>query len=211
MYANDDFQKSRCCSFPLQKTTMLKLSSTLSTQKMLLTQQNIPSPKCPPFLFLFLFSSYILPSILVPLLEFEPPGFLPLQHRNPLHQHGKHTPHYFSCTYEASSLPSVFSLLHHQESIWIRGGLQGTQSKAQNGPTTLPKTDLELMGLSHVGFRSQNYQNQCFTPSDSMNRLNRLNRMLTGRTGCKKKFENLTECSWKSEESMKKNGMQFRV
>ena len=95
-------------------------------------------------------------------------------------------PHYFSCTYEASSLPSVFSSLHHQESIWIRGGLQGTQTKAQNGPTTLPKTDLELMGLSHVGFGSQNYQNQCFTPADSMNRLNRLNRMPTGRTDCKK-------------------------
>ena len=45
MYADDDFQKPRCCSFPLQKTTMLKLSSTLSTQKMLLTQQNIPSLK----------------------------------------------------------------------------------------------------------------------------------------------------------------------
>ena len=53
--------------------------------------------------------------------------------------------------------PSVFSLLHHQESIWIRGGLQGTQNKAQNGPTTLPKTDLELRGLSHVGFGPQNY------------------------------------------------------
>ncbi|WKA05103.1 hypothetical protein VitviT2T_023088 [Vitis vinifera] len=53
--------------------------------------------------------------------------------------------------------PSVFSLLHHQESIWIRGGLQGTQTKAQNGPTTLPKTDLELTGLSHVGFGPQNY------------------------------------------------------
>ena len=66
-------------------------------------------------------------------------------------------PHYFSCTYEASSLPSVFSLLHHQESIWIRGRLQGTQTKAQNGPTTLPKTDLELTGLSHVGFGPQNY------------------------------------------------------
>ena len=52
---------------------------------------------------------------------------------------------------------SFFSLLHHQESIWIRGGLQGTQTKAQNGPTTLPKTDLELMGLSHVGFGSRNY------------------------------------------------------
>ena len=50
MYADDDFQKSRRCSFPLQKTTVLKLSSTLSTQKMLLTlcfshQQNIPSLK----------------------------------------------------------------------------------------------------------------------------------------------------------------------
>ena len=63
-----------------------------------------------------------------------------------------------------------FSLLHHQESIWIRGGLQGTQTKDQNGPTTLPKTYLELIGLSHVGFGPQNYKNQCFTPADSMNR-----------------------------------------
>ena len=50
MYADDDFQKPRRCSFPLQKTTVLKLSSTLSTQKMLFTlcfshQQNIPSLK----------------------------------------------------------------------------------------------------------------------------------------------------------------------
>ena len=44
--------KLRCCHSPLQKTTVLKLSPTLSTQKMLLTfcfshQQNFPSPKCP--------------------------------------------------------------------------------------------------------------------------------------------------------------------
>ena len=50
---------------------------------------------------------------------------------------------------------SFFSLLHHQEPIWIHGELQGTQTKAQNGPTTLPKTDLELTGLSHVGFGPQ--------------------------------------------------------
>ena len=153
MYADDDLQKMRCCSSPLQNNHSADAFPHALNSEGALTfcfshQQNIHSPSCPPFLFLF--SSYILPSILVPLLEFEPPGFLPLQHRNPLHQHGKHTPHYFSCTYEASSLPSVFSLLHHQESIWIRGGLQGTQ----NGPTTLPKTDLELMGLSHVGFGS---------------------------------------------------------
>ena len=136
------------------------------------------SPKCQK-----VFCSPILsPFILIPLSAFEPPGFLPLQHRNPFHHHGNHTSHYFSCTHEASSLPSVFSLLYHQESIWIRGGLQGTQTKAQNRTTTLPKTNLELMGLSHVGFGSQNYQNQCFTSADLMNRLNR---MSTRRTGCK--------------------------
>ena len=42
------------------------------------------------------------------------------------------------------------------------------------------------MGLSHVGFGSQNYQNQCFTPVDSMNRLNR---MSTDRTSCKKSWK----------------------
>ena len=139
-------------------TTVLKLSPMLLTQKMpwptvFLTSKISPlqsalTPPCSP-----IFS----PFILIPLSAFESTGFLPLQHRNPLHQHGKHTPHYFSCTYKANSLPSVFSLLHHQESIWIRGRLQGTQTKAQNGPTTLPKTDLELMGLSHVGFGSENY------------------------------------------------------
>ena len=117
-------------------------------------------------------SPILSPFILIPLSAFEPPGFLPFQHQNPLHQYGNHTPHYFSCTHEASSLPSVFNLLHHQESIWIREGLQGTQTKAQNGPTTFPKTDLELMGLSHVGFGPQNYKNQCFTPADLMNWLN---------------------------------------
>ena len=176
----------RCCSSPLQNNHSAEafphaLNSEGAPTFCFSHQQNIPSPKCPPFFsfFLSIFSSFIL----ISLSAFEPPRFLPFQHRNPLHQPGKHTPHYFSCTYEANSLPSVFSLLHHQESIWIRGGLQGTQTKAQNGPTTLPKTDLELMGLSHVGFGSQNYQNQCFTPADSMNRLNR---MPTGRTGCKK-------------------------
>ena len=129
MHADDDLQKMRCCSSTLQNNHNAEAFPPALNSEGALTfcfshQQNIPSPKCPPFLFLFLFSSYLLPSILVPLLEFEPPGFLPLQHRNPLHQHGKHTPHYFSCTYEASSLSSVFSLLHHQESIWIRGGLQ---------------------------------------------------------------------------------------
>ena len=159
----------RCCSSPLQNNHSDEAFPHALNSESALTfcfsqQQNIPSPKCPHFpsfisFFLFFYSPIFSPFILIPLSAFEPPGFLSLQHRNPLHQHGKHTPHYFSCTYEASSLPSVFSLLHHQESIWIRGGLQGTQTKAQNGPTTLPKTDLELMGLSHVGFGSQNYQN----------------------------------------------------
>ena len=31
-------------------------------------------------------------------------------------------PHYLSCIHEANSPPLVFSLLHHQESIWIHGG-----------------------------------------------------------------------------------------
>ena len=132
-------------------TTMLKLSPTLLTTKVprpsvFLTSKIFPLQSALLFLF-----------FLIPLSEFEPPGFLPLQHRNPLHQHGKHSPHYFSCTYEANSLLSIFNLLHHQESIWIRGGLQGTQTNAQNGPTTLPKIDLELTGLIHVGFGSQNY------------------------------------------------------
>ena len=192
MYADDDLQKMRCCISPLQNNQSAEAFPHALNLESVLTfcfshQQNIPSPKCPLFLFLCppIFSTFIL----IPLSAFEPPGFLPLQHQNPLHQHGKHTPHYFSCTYEANSLPLVFNLLHHQKSIWIRGGLQGTQTKAQNGPTTLPKIDLELMGLSHVGFGSQNYQNQCFTPANSMNRLNRLNRIPTGRTGCKKNLK----------------------
>ena len=159
MYADDDFQKPRCCSFPLQKTTVLKLSSTLSTQKMLLTlyfshQQNIPSLKNVKRSFALLSSHllYSYPSQHLSLL-----CSFPFSTEIPSINMGTTPLHYFSCTYEASSLPSVFSLLHHQESIWIRGGLQGTQNKAQNGPTTLPKTDLELMGLSHVGFGSENY------------------------------------------------------
>ena len=105
-----------------------EFSPTLSTQKLLTLcfyhQQNIHSLQnakrslCSPILS---------PFILLPLSTFEPPGFLPLQHRNPFHHHGNHTSHYFSCTHEASSLPSVFSLLYHQESIWIHGGLQGTE------------------------------------------------------------------------------------
>ena len=201
--------------FLFKKTIVLKLSPTLSTQKMLLTlcfshQQNIPSPKCPPFSFSSFLPSYLLTfythTPLIIWASWVPSPSAPKSSPSAWKTH----PHYFSCTYEASSLPSVFSLLYHQESIWIRGGLKGTQNKAQNGPTTLPKTDLELMGLGHVGFGSQNYQNQCFTPADSMNRLNRLNRMPTGRTGCKKiwKFDRMFLEEWGIHE---KNGTQFRV
>ena len=198
--------KLRCCHSPLQKNHSAEafphaLNLEDATDLLFFSPAKFLLSKMSP---LVLCSPILSPFILIPLSAFEPPRFLSLQHRNPLHQHRNHTPHYFSCTYEANSLPSVFSLLHHQESIWIHGGLQGTQTKAQNGPTTLSKTALELMRLSHVGFGSQNYQNQCFTPADSMNHANRSNRL-------QKKFENLTECSWKSEESMKKNSVQFRV
>ena len=41
----------------------------------------------------------------------------------------------------------------HMDSWWaVRNPNQGP-----NGPTTLPKTDLELTGLIHVGFGPQNY------------------------------------------------------
>ena len=42
-------------------------------------------------------------------------------------------------------------------------------------------------------------KNQCSTPADSMNRLNRLP---TSRPVAKN-FENFTECSWKNKESIK--------
>ena len=202
MYADDDFQKSRRCSFPLQKTTVLKLSSTLLTQKILLTlcfshQQNIPSLKNAKRSFALLSSHllYSYPSQHLSLL-----GSFPFSTEIPSISMGTTRP-IISLARKANSLASVFSLLHHQESIWIHGGLQGTQTKAQNGPTTLPKTDLELMRLIHVGFGFQNYQNQCFTPADSMNRqnrLNRLNRMPTGRTSCKEiwKFERMFLEEW---------------
>ena len=45
-------------------------------------------------------------------------------------------------------------------------------------------------------------KNQCSTPADSMNRLNRLP---TSRPVAKN-FENFTECSWKNKESIKRNG-----
>ena len=48
-------------------------------------------------------------------------------------------------------------------------------------------------------------KNQCSTPADSMNRLNRLNRLPTSRPVAKN-FENFTECSWKNKESIKRNG-----
>ena len=143
-------------------TTVLKLSPTLLTQKVpwpsvFSLQQNILSPKCPPFpspSSSALLSSHILYSY--PSQHLSLMGSFLFSTEIPSISM-ENTPHYLSCTYEASSLPSVFSLLHHQESIWIRGGLQGTQTKAENGPTTFPRTDLELTGLSHVGFGPQNY------------------------------------------------------
>ena len=81
-----------------------------------------------PFLSIFPFWLLILEPHLIKLSLLDS---LSLQHRNPLHQPWKsHPPHYLSCIHEANSLPSVSSLLHHQESIWIHGGLKGTQTKA---------------------------------------------------------------------------------
>ena len=48
-------------------------------------------------------------------------------------------------------------------------------------------------------------KNQCSTPTDSMNRLNRLNWLPTSRPVAKN-FENFIECSWKNKESIKRNG-----
>ena len=48
-------------------------------------------------------------------------------------------------------------------------------------------------------------KNQCSTPADLMNQLNRLNRLPTSRP-IAKNFENFTECSWKNKESIKRNG-----
>ena len=53
-------------------------------------------------------------------------------------------------------------------------------------------------------------KNQCSTPADLMNWLNRLNRLPTSRPVAKN-FENFTECSWKNKESIKRNGSWFRV
>ena len=84
MYADDDLQKLRCCSSPLQNNNSAEAFPHALNSEDALTfcfshQQNIPSLKssssCPP-----IFS----PFILIPLSAFEPPGFLPLQHRNPL-------------------------------------------------------------------------------------------------------------------------------
>ena len=132
MYADDDLQKMRCCSSPLQNNHSAEafphaLNSKDAPHPLFFSPVKYPlSQKCQKVLW----SPILSPFILIPLSAFKPPGFLPLHYRNPLHQHGNHTPHYFSCTHEANSLPSVFSLLHHQESIWIRGGLQGSQTKA---------------------------------------------------------------------------------
>ena len=139
-------------------TTVLKLSPTLLTQKMpwpsvFLTNKISPLQSalflcCPP-----IFS----PFIHIPLSAFEPPGFLPLQHRNPLHQHGKHTPPLFLLHLRGQLTPFRFQLASppriHMDSWWaVRNPNQGP-----NGPTTLLETDLELTGLSHVGFGPQNY------------------------------------------------------
>ena len=106
--------------------------------------------------YLFPFWIFIPKPLLFPL----PPSFFPplaleigpINLGNQLHKH-------FSQSTRWDALSTFAPLLHHQESIWIHGGLQGTQTKAQNGPTILPKIDLELMGPSHVGFGLQNHQN----------------------------------------------------
>ena len=84
--------KLRCCHSPLQKNHSAKafshaLNSEDATDLLFFSAAKFfPSLKCP----------LLSPFILIPLLAFEPPGFLPLQHQNHLHQHGNHTPHYFS-------------------------------------------------------------------------------------------------------------------
>ena len=117
-------KKMWCCSSPLQNNQSAEAFPHALNLESVLTfcfshQQNIPSPKCPLFLFLCppIFSTFIL----IPLSAFEPPRFLPLQHQNPLHQHGNHTPHYFSCT-RGQLTPFSFQLASppriHMDSWW---------------------------------------------------------------------------------------------
>ena len=97
-------------------------------------QQNIPSLKssssCPPIFSLF---------ILIPFSAFKPPGFLPLQNRNPLHQHGKHTPHYFSCTYEASSTLQFSACFTTKNPYGFVVGCKEPKPRPKMGPQHFPK------------------------------------------------------------------------
>ena len=65
--------------------------------------------------------------------------------------------------YSLASPPRI-----HMDSWWAASnpnqGLKWTK--------ILPKTDLELMGPSHVGFRLQNHQNRCSIQAGPINRLN---------------------------------------
>ena len=80
----------------------------------------------------FFFSLPLLASYTrTPPKQTKPPGFSsPLAPKSPPSALEITLPHYLSCIHKAGSLPSFFSLLHHQESMWIHGGLQGTQTKA---------------------------------------------------------------------------------
>ena len=77
-----------------------------------------------------------------------------------------------SHSHEVSFSLHIYSLVSPPRIHMIHGGLQRTQTKDQNGPTILPKINLELMGPSHVGFRLQNHQNQCSIQAGPTNLLN---------------------------------------
>ena len=108
------FKKPQCWSFP-PCSQLRRCSSPF----VFLTNKISPLSKMPKGPFLS--SPLLSPFILIPLSAFEPPRFLPLQHQNPLHQHGNHTPHYFSCTrgqltpfsFQFASPPRI-----HMDSWW---------------------------------------------------------------------------------------------
>ena len=115
-------------------------------------------PLLSPLLFssFFCFSFSFINIRIYSILHTFSPGNSPNQSRtSQLHKH--------SSIHEVKSWPHLSLCLTTKNSKWTQGGLQATHKMAHNWAQTVPRNDLELMGLNQIGFRLQNQQKQCST------------------------------------------------
>ena len=129
---------STLCSFPSPNLDRISPPKKNAKQKVLLSFHS-------DFLYQNPFSSHFHLCFSLLHLWKVPPSTSKISSINTSHSH------------EVSFSLHIYSLVSPPRIHMIHGGLQRTQTKDQNGPTILPKINLELMCPSHVGFSLQNH------------------------------------------------------